>query len=45
MDELKSMSYQETAFEVMKQFLTDFTEEELKQIDIRIDMIPNLTQK
>lgn len=30
MDELKSMSYQETAFEVMKQFLTDFTEEELK---------------
>ena len=28
MDELKSMSYQETAYAVMKQFLTDFTEEE-----------------
>lgn len=30
LDELKSMSYQETAYVVMKQFLTDFTEEELK---------------
>ncbi len=30
MDELKGMSYQETAYAVMKQFLTDFTEEELK---------------
>lgn len=30
MDELKSMSYQETAYAVMKQFFTDFTEEELK---------------
>ena len=30
MDELKDMSYQETAYAVMKQFLTDFTEEELK---------------
>lgn len=30
MDELKGMSYQETAYEVMKQFLTDFTEQELK---------------
>ncbi len=30
MDELKSMTYQETAYAVMKQFLTDFTEEELK---------------
>lgn len=29
-DELKDMSYQETAYAVMKQFLTDFTEEELK---------------
>ena len=29
-DELKEMSYQETAYVVMKQFLTDFTEEELK---------------
>jgi len=30
LEELKSMSYQETAYAVMKQFLTDFTEEELK---------------
>ena len=30
MEELKGMSYQETAYEVMKQFLTDFTEEELR---------------
>ena len=29
-DVLKDMSYQETAYEVMKQFLADFTEEELK---------------
>ncbi len=28
--ELSGMSYQETAYEVMKLFLTDFTEEELK---------------
>ena len=31
MDELKKMSYQETAYEVMKLFLTDFTEKELKE--------------
>lgn len=30
LSELKGMSYQETAYTVMKQFLTDFTEEELK---------------
>ena len=30
MEELKDMSYQETAYAVMKQILTDFTEEELK---------------
>ena len=30
MNELKTMSYQETAYAVMKQFLTNFTEEELK---------------
>ncbi len=30
LDELKDMSYQETAYAVMKQFFTDFTEEELK---------------
>ena len=29
-DELAKMSYQETAYAVMKEFLTDFTEEELK---------------
>lgn len=29
-DELAKMSYQETAYAVMKQFLSDFTEEELK---------------
>ena len=30
MEELAKMSYQETAYEVMKRFFTDFTEEELK---------------
>ena len=30
MDELKDMSYQEIAYEVMKLFLSDYTEEELK---------------
>lgn len=30
LNELKDMSYQETAYTVMKEFLTDFTEEELK---------------
>lgn len=30
MEELSKMSYQETAYEVMKLFLTDFTEDELK---------------
>ena len=30
MDELKNMSYQDTAYAVMKQFFTDFTEEELR---------------
>ena len=29
-DQLSKMSYQEIAFEVMKLFLTDFSEEELK---------------
>ena len=32
MDKLAQMSYQETAYEVMKRFLTDFTEEELKNL-------------
>lgn len=30
MEELAGMSYQETAYQVMKQFLTDFTKEELE---------------
>ena len=30
MDELKDLNYQDTAYEVMKCFLTDFTEEELR---------------
>ncbi|MDO4316894.1 MAG: threonine synthase [Lachnospiraceae bacterium] len=30
MEQLSKMTYQETAYEVMKRFLTDFTEEELK---------------
>ena len=30
MDDLKDMTYQETAYAVIKQFLTDFSEEELK---------------
>ena len=30
MEELSEMSYQETAYEVMKPFLSDYTEEELK---------------
>ena len=30
LDELKDMTYQQTAYEVMTLFLTDFTEEELK---------------
>ena len=30
LDKLAGMSYQETAYEVMSRFLTEFTEEELK---------------
>ena len=30
MEEIKDMTYQETAYAVMREFLTDFTEEELK---------------
>ena len=30
-EELAEMTYQETAYEVMKLFLTDYTEEELKK--------------
>lgn len=37
-EELSKMTYQETAYEVMKLFLTDFTEEELKKcIDAAYD--------
>ena len=32
LEELSKMNYQETAYEVMKLFFTDFTEEELKDI-------------
>ena len=31
LEDLTKMSYQEIAYAVMKEFLTDFTEEELKQ--------------
>lgn len=31
MEQLSGMSYQETAYEVMRLFLTDFTEDELKK--------------
>ena len=37
MEELGKMSYQETAYEVMKRFLTDFTEEELNCIKSAYD--------
>ena len=30
LEDIAKLNYQETAYEVMKQFLTDFTEEELK---------------
>ena len=35
LSDLKDMTYQETAYAVMKQFLTDFTEEELKKFEYR----------
>ncbi len=35
LDELKDMNYQETAYAVMKQFLTDFTEDELKNCIVK----------
>ena len=43
-DELAGMTYQETAYEVMKKFLTDFTEEELKNC-INALMTASLIQK
>ena len=44
MSDLKGKTYQEIAYLVMKQFLTDFTEEELKTVLIK-HMTANLTQK
>ena len=44
MEELKGMTYQETAYAVMKEFLTDFTEEELKNC-IQKAYDSNLTRK
>ncbi len=43
MKELSKMTYQEVAYEVMKLYLTDFTEEELKGC-INKHMIRNLIQ-
>ena len=36
MDKLAQMTYQETAYEVMSRFLTDFTEDELKSCHGRL---------
>lgn len=44
MEELSKMTYQETAYEVLKLFLTDYTEEELKNC-IMLPMIVSLIQK
>ena len=44
MSDLKGKTYQEIAYLVMKQFLTDFTEEELKTVLIK-HMTANLIQK
>ena len=44
-EKLAQMTYQETAYEVMSRFLTDFTEEELKTfrlIDSRLQGHPNM---
>lgn len=43
-EKLAQMTYQETAYEVMSRFLTDFTEDELKTV-LRMHMMKNLTQK
>ena len=42
MDTLADMSYQETAYEVMSRFFTDFTEDSLKEF---ISQIPQLQIK
>ena len=38
LEELSKMTYQEVAYEVMKLFLTDFTEEELKNVNINKEL-------
>ena len=40
MEELKDLNYQDTAYEVMKCFLTDFTEEELRNCIEKYDTSP-----
>lgn len=44
LSELAGMSYQQVAYEVMKLFLTDFTEEELKIVSTTL-MIPSLIRR
>lgn len=44
MDTLADMSYQETAYEVMSRFFTDFTEDELKDC-IKKHMTANLIRR
>ena len=44
LDQLAAMTYQETAYEVMRLFLTDYTEEELKSA-LPGPMTASLTQK
>ena len=44
MDKLAQMTYQETAYEVMSRFLTDFTEDELRTVSTK-HTTANLIQK
>ncbi|WP_370750860.1 hypothetical protein [Eubacterium sp.] len=44
-EELSKMTYQQVAYEVMKLYFTDFTEEELKNCITTMPMIQSLTQK
>ena len=39
MEELSRMSYQETAYEVMSRFFTDFTEDSLKEFILQIPQL------
>lgn len=45
MKDMVNMSYQEIAYEVMKLFLTDFTEEELKKLASAVRMMRSLTPR